>query len=48
MLLDLVVKRIELDLEMGDVSAVEELLNFVPKENLIQFLPEEKWENFNK
>ena len=46
-LLDRVVKRIELDLEQGDVSAVEELLQFIPRKNLIGFLPEEEWKNFN-
>ena len=46
MLLDRVVKGIELDLEMGDVSAIEELLAYIPKENLIGYLPEEEWENF--
>jgi hypothetical protein len=46
-LLDRVVKRIELDLEQGDVSAIEELLSYCPKENLIGYLPEEEWDNFN-
>lgn len=47
MLLDRVVNRIELDLEQGDVSSVEELLDFLPKENLIAYLPEEDQKNFS-
>ena len=31
---------------MGDWSAVDELLRFVPRSNLIQFLPERKWKKF--
>ena len=46
-LLDRVVKRIETDLEQGDVSAIEELLSFIPHENLVGYLPEEEWKNFN-
>jgi len=46
MLLDRVVSRIELDLEQGDVSAIDELLAHVPKENLIQYLPEDQQKHF--
>jgi hypothetical protein len=46
MLLDRVVKGIELDLEQGDVSAIEELLTFIPKENLIGYLPEGEGDHF--
>ena len=31
----------------GDLTSVEEMLTFVPTENLIGFLPEELWEKFN-
>ena len=39
-LIDKVLIQIQNDLEAGDLTAVEELLTFVPLENLIGFLPE--------
>ena len=30
----------------GDYTVLDELLHFIPKENLIQALPEEKWEKY--
>jgi len=30
------------DIQMGDVTAIEELLRTVPEENLLAFLPEER------
>jgi len=38
--IDLVLDQILTDLEGGDLTAIEELLTFVPLENLIGFLPE--------
>ena len=32
--------------EMGDIEAVDELLRFCPRENLIQYLPEEEWQDW--
>lgn len=36
-------KVIESDMRIGDVTNLEELLGFVPEENLIMALPEEEW-----
>lgn len=30
----------------GELEAVDELLRFIPRLNLIQFLPEEQWQKF--
>lgn len=46
LLIERVLEQIKADLSIGDVEAIEELLSFVPKENLIGFLPEEEWERF--
>lgn len=46
LLIERVLEQIKSDLAMGDVEAIEELLSFIPKENLIGFLPEEEWERF--
>ncbi len=46
LLIERVLEQIKADLSMGDVTAIEELLSFVPKENLIGYLPEEKWEQY--
>ena len=34
------------DVNEGYVEAIEELLGFCPKENLIHYLPEEVWEDY--
>ena len=39
-LIDKVLIQIQNDLEAGDLTAVQELLSFVPLVNLIGFLPE--------
>jgi hypothetical protein len=46
LLIDRVIEQIKADLSMGDVTALEELLTFVPKENLLGYLPEEEWEQY--
>ena len=46
LLIERVLEQIKADLSMGDVTAIEELLSFVPKENLLWYLPEEEWERF--
>ena len=46
-LIETAVKQIELDIHCGDVEALEELLTFIPVENLIAYLPEEDWKPFN-
>lgn len=45
-LYNMVVERIKEDIEAGDVTAIIELLEFCPNENLIDYLPEEEWEHF--
>lgn len=41
-----VMKGIKEDIEGGDITAVIELLESCPNENLIGYLPEEEWEHF--
>ncbi len=45
-LIDRVIEEIKSDIEYGDTTSIDELLRFIPKENLIQFLPEEEWGQF--
>jgi hypothetical protein len=40
-LINAVLEQIEHDVDMGDLTAIEELLGFVPEENLKAYLPEE-------
>ena len=47
-LLDTVIGEIKRDIEVGDVSAIWELLSHCPAEQLIQYLPEEKWEPYKE
>jgi hypothetical protein len=41
-LIDLVIEQIKNDFELGDYTALVELLGVVPRENLIAYLPEEE------
>jgi superfamily II helicase len=45
-LIDRVIEEIRKDFAMGDLTSLEELLSFVPKENLIGFLSEDEWERY--
>ena len=45
-LIERVVEQIKSDLFNCDVESLEELLSYVPKENLIGYLPEEEWEQY--
>lgn len=45
-LIDRVIEEIKRDFAMGDLTALDELLSFVPRENLIGYLPEEEWEQY--
>lgn len=45
-LIETVYKQIETDINDGEIEAIEELLTFLPVENLIEYLPEEKWKQF--
>jgi len=47
-LIDTVIEEIKRDIEVGDVTAIWELLSRCPTEQLIQYLPEEKWEAYKK
>lgn len=45
-LVDAVIERIRSDIERRDEEALDELLRFVPRLNLIQYLDEEEWDKF--
>ena len=45
-LIETVLQQIVMDVHLGDSEAIEELLKFVPTENLIAYLPEEDWNDF--
>ena len=49
-LIDRVMDQIAIDFEGSDLTALQELLMAVPRENLIAYLPEEKqgvkWQNW--
>tara|TARA_Y100000114_G_scaffold151616_1_gene168623 strand:+ start:106 stop:297 length:192 start_codon:yes stop_codon:yes gene_type:complete len=45
-LIDDVIDRIKSDLSSGDETAIDELLNFTPIQNLICFLPERDWKKY--
>lgn len=47
-LIERVIHHIRVDIEFGDVEAVEELLRFCPTTNLINYLPEEEWSEFEE
>ena len=43
---DAIIAQIKADMKHGDTTVLDELLNFIPEENLVQALPEEKWSEF--
>ena len=45
-LIERVLVEIQRDFAMGDLTALDELLTFVPRENLLAYLPEEEWEQY--
>jgi len=45
-LIDRVIEVIKNDFNNGDVTSLEELLTFVPRENLIGYLSEEEWDEY--
>ena len=47
-LIETVIDTIQVDLQNGDIEAVEELLRFVPVENLLAYLPEDVAEDLVK
>lgn len=46
LLIDRVIEEISKDFAMGDLTALDELLSYIPKEKLIGYLPEEEWTRF--
>lgn len=42
-LVDAVIEEAKKQIEKKDLTSLDELLRFIPKENLIQFLPEGEW-----
>ena len=42
-LIDRVLEEIQKDVGNGDLTAIDELLSFIPLKNLIAYLPEEEW-----
>jgi len=47
-LVDAVMEEMRRQIDIGDWTVIDELLYFVPRKNLIGFLPEEKWEEHEK
>jgi hypothetical protein len=45
-LINRVIVEIQRDFAMGDLTSLEELLSFVPRENLIGYLSEDEWERY--
>ena len=45
-LIEIVIEQIKVDIHCWDIEAIEELLGFIPNVNLIEYLPEEHWEQF--
>jgi hypothetical protein len=45
-LINRVIVEIQRDFAMGDLTSLEELLSFIPRENLISYLSEDEWERY--
>jgi|TARA_Y100000034_G_scaffold133551_1_gene199322 uncharacterized CHY-type Zn-finger protein len=45
---DTVMKEMRVDIDVGDWTAIDELLKFVPRKNLIGYLPEEQQDKFKQ
>ena len=45
-LIETVLEQIKVDVHCWDIEALEEMLMFMPSENLIEYLPEEDWKPF--
>ena len=46
-LINKVIEQIKDDFFNGDIEPIEELLKFIPVENLIGYLSEDEWKQFN-
>ena len=47
-LIDRVIDQIKKDIQEGDETAIVELLWSTPLKNLIAYLPEEEWNDYNQ
>lgn len=47
-LVEAVLDDMKKQIELEDWTAIDELIRFVPRQNLIWFLGEEKWEKYNE
>lgn len=47
-LIEIVVNQIREDFQYGEFEPLYELLKFLPAENLINYLPESRWEQIKK
>lgn len=47
-IIEAVIQQMREDFEMGDVTAIYELLEFLPKKNLLGYLPEEVSEKLDQ
>jgi hypothetical protein len=47
-LIDRVIEHIKKDIEYSDTTAIEALLTFCPTNNLVSYLPEEEWAEFEQ
>ena len=47
-IIEAVIEQIKEDIMMGDVTALYELLEFLPKKNLLGYLPEEVSDKLDK
>jgi hypothetical protein len=45
-LVDAVIEDLKKSFELGDYTVLDELLMMIPRENLIQALPEEEWNKY--
>lgn len=46
-IIDAVINQIRYDISFGDETAIDELLGFVPVENLLGYLPEEDAQKYS-
>jgi|6_EtaG_2_1085325.scaffolds.fasta_scaffold80749_4 hypothetical protein len=47
-LIDRVIADISIQLNEGNTECISELLSYVPRKNLIGFLPEGDWKNYKE
>lgn len=48
LLINAVIEQIKKDISINDLTAVDELLSFLPNKSLLQYLPEEQWEELQR